>query len=108
MIINQFKMKNIKNIIIGIFVVIGFTSIVTGFTDEAFKIISIEVKNKSANNYKVCIYCYGQLEGSFNLGNATSTSVNVPCQTSSLEVKYGTYSCNNSAYSSGYNSYTLN
>jgi len=28
-------MKNIKNIVIGIFAVIGFTAIVTGFTNEA-------------------------------------------------------------------------
>lgn len=101
-------MKNIKHIIIGIFIVIGFTAIVTGFTDEVFQSNSIDVENKSSTDYKVCIYCYGQLEGSFNLGWGKSTSVNVPCQSGSLQVKYGTYSCNSTAYSSGYNSYTLN
>ena len=34
-ILNQTKMKNIKNIVIGIFAVVGFAAIVTGFTNEA-------------------------------------------------------------------------
>ena len=38
--INKTKiMKNIKDIIIGIFVVIGFTAIITGFTNEEESII---------------------------------------------------------------------
>ena len=34
-ILNQIKMKNIKDIVIGIFAVIGFGAIVTGFTNES-------------------------------------------------------------------------
>ena len=34
-ILNQTKMKNIKDIVIGIFAVVGFAAIVTGFTNEA-------------------------------------------------------------------------
>ena len=101
-------MKKIKDVIIGVFVVIGFAAIVTGFTNEAIQSNKIEVENKSTVDYKVCIYCYGQEEGSFNLGWGKSTSVSVPCQSGDLEIKYGTYSCNSSAYSSGYNSYTIN
>jgi|TARA_B110000285_G_C14750330_1_gene434880 hypothetical protein len=38
--INKTKiMKNIKDIIIGIFVVIGFTAIITGFTNEEESIV---------------------------------------------------------------------
>ena len=33
-ILNQTKMKNIKDIVIGIFAVVGFAAIVTGFTNE--------------------------------------------------------------------------
>ena len=68
----------------------------------------IEVENTSSYNYKVCVYCYGQEEGSTNIGWGSSTTFRVPCQGSNLTIKYGTISCSNTAYSSGYNSYTLN
>ncbi len=102
-------MKNIKNIIIGIFVVIGFVLIVTGFTtNNEMQNFEIEVENKSANDYKVCVYCYGQEEGSATVGWSSSATFKVPCTGSNLKIKYGTISCRNTAYSSGYNSYTLN
>ena len=50
-------MKNIKDIIIGVFAVIGFAAIVTGFTNEAIQSNKIDVENKSTVDYKVCIYC---------------------------------------------------
>ena len=84
-------MKNIKDIIIGVFAVIGFAAIVTGFTNEAIQSNKIDVENKSTVDYKVCIYCYGRGEGSFNLGWGKSTSVSVPCQSGDLEIKVRTF-----------------
>ena len=80
----------------------------TAFAKNEVSVFEVEVTNKSSFDYKVCVYCYGQEEGSFKLGWSKSTSIKVPCASGSLTIKYGTYSCNNTAYSNGYNSYVLN
>ena len=100
-------MMKIKSLI-GMLIIIGFFAIIYGFKTNPFTQNRIDIENKSTTDYKVCVYCYGQEEGSFNLGWGDSTTVKVPCQVGSLEIKYGSYSCNNSALSSGYNSFTLN
>ena len=43
-ILNQIKMNNIKDIVIGIFAVIGFAAIVTGFTKDVVNWIDQEIQ----------------------------------------------------------------
>lgn len=100
-------MKKIYTIItfllIGVFIISGFSKI------DNIQSFNVDIVNTSARNYSVCVYCYGLKEGEFNIGWGKSTTIAVPCTTSNLIIKYGTYSCTlKTAYKSGYNEYTLN
>ena len=64
---NQIKMKNIKEVLIGIFAVIGFTAIVTGFTNESVQEHTVpeshvwEMKVSETDNGRV--YTYNKVTG---------------------------------------------
>ena len=100
-------MKKIYTIVtfllLGIFIISGFSKI------DNIQSFNYDIVNTSANNYRVCVYCYGLKEGEFNIGWGKSTTITVPCTSRNLIIKYGTYSCTQkTAYSSGYNEYSLN
>jgi hypothetical protein len=101
-------MNSKYNRLLFITVISSIILFVTAFAKNEVSVYEVKVTNKSSFDYMVCVYCYGQQEGSFKLSYATSTSINVPCTSSNLSIKYGTYGCNSTAYSSGYNSYVLN
>ena len=96
------------NRIVFISVISSIILFVTAFAKNEASAYEVKVTNNSSTNYKVCVYCQNIEEGSFKLGWGNTTTINVPCISSNLTIKYGSYSCNNTAYSSGFNSYVLN
>ena len=71
-------MKNIKEVIIGVFAVIGFAAIVTGFTNE------VEVNETQSGTYEL----HNSPDGKVILFNSLSGEANTI-----QEIGYGNSSC---------------
>ena len=103
-----------KKFVLSILVVIGFSLMVSSFTNNNELAANyITIKNNSSKDYEVCIYCNSIKEGpSKLLINSVVKSMEeedfkIRCEISSLEVKYGEFSCDIIAYSDSY-TYILN